>query len=250
MSRKILFVLFLSVSFVLAGEAAGQASADRDEFAAASARLTPEEVGDADSFGRNMKWLGLVAASVALSGDCSGFPTPDTCVTLNPAPAVTTFDLPDLSSITLPRRSSDSLLCHWQTPIVFYQMNNATGIDQLGQFRALPVYRFESEVLEDPSLVDPGTGLPLNGTIEIALSSIFEFGTLAPGETQSKQITFTRTCIAGMISRRSLELNYGLSASQARNFFRQPITIRMGIRGQASMVDSASIYFGTRFVGD
>lgn len=218
-----------------------------------TAAVTKEEVGDADSFGRNVKWLGLVAGSIQLDTDCT--PPPDSppnpnCVTVAAAPGFTPFSVPDIASITLPARSSRTLLCHWQTPIVSYFANNSTGASQSLQLTARPTYRIESEVLDEPGLVDPNTGLPYNGVIETSLSAINQSRTLGDGEFESELITGARMCIASIISRDALIGVYGLTPNQATRFFRRPITITMGITGSSRMVEGASIYFGTRFVGD
>lgn len=215
--------------------------------------VTPEEVGDADSFGNKVKWLGLMAGSIVLTNDCTpapGDPVNPFCVTLNPAPAFTSFNVPNIASITLPARSSQSLLCHWQTPIVNYFAANNTGSPQMFQLRATPTYRIESEVLSESGLVDPGTGLPYGGVIQSGLTAIVKSRTLANAEVESEFISGARVCIGTMISKSALINNYGLSEDQARRFFRRPITITMGISGQARLVENASLYFGTRFVGD
>ena len=210
---------------------------------------TDAEVGDADSFGRRMLWLGVVDASVTLLPDCSG-DTSGTCVTLNPAPAQTTFRINDLGTLALPKKSSNSLLCHWQTPIVYYNAVNNTGSTQYLQFQAYPIYRIQSPVLDDPTLIDPSTGLPFNGQIELPLTSFAKFATIADGSYESEQFTGTRMCIGALVTRKSLQLNYGLTPAQAKQFFNKPITIHVDIGGTAQMIESASIYFGTRFVGD
>mgnify|MGYP001382686605 CR=1 FL=1 len=220
---------------------------------ALAAPLTAEQVGDPDSFGRNVKWLGLVSAFLSLQEDCTpppGEPPNPACITLNPAPAPTNFNIPDLASITLPGRASRSLLCHWQTPIVIYFAANGTGVRQQTRFQVFPVYRIESDVLNDPALLDPGTGLPLGGVIELPLSAINVMQGIEPGEFQRQDFRGTRVCIAGLISKANLLATYGLSEAQVRAFFRNPITISMGLAGQAQMVTVASINFGTRFVGD
>lgn len=214
---------------------------------------TAAEVGDADSFGRSPRWLGLLSGHVNLAADCTpaaGEPADPNCVVLGAAPARTTFRVDDLDVLVLPARSSRSLLCHWQTPVTSYRASNPTGIAESFQFRVTPVYRIESPVLLEPGLVDPGTGLPYNGVIELGLTSMFKFQTLAPGDSSSELLTGTRMCIGGLVSRANLIQSYGLSATQADRFFREPITIRLGISGSARLVDSATINIGTRFVGD
>ncbi len=218
-----------------------------------AAPLTADQVGDPDSFGRNVKWLGLLSAFINLQEDCTpppGEPPDPSCITLNPAPAPTSFDIPDLDSITLPRRASRSLLCHWQTPVAVYLAANDTGVRQQTRFRVFPVYRIQSDVLNDPALIDPGTGLPLGGVIELPLSAINVMQGIEPGEFQREDFRGTRVCIAGLISKANLMGTYGLSEAQVRDFFRNPITISMGLAGQAQMVTAASINFGTRIMGD
>lgn len=232
------------------------ARADRLEKAggvAAAAAPTAAEVGDADSFGKNVKWLGLVSAYVELSPDCTpppGEPGNPNCITLATAPAPTPFNAPNLASITLPGRSSQTLLCHWQTPIVQYGVANYSGAPGNYQFRVTPTYRIESDVLDDPALLNPSTGLPFGGFIDIGLTAINTSGTIGNGENFYTTETGTRMCIGSIISKDNLINQYGLTPQQAKRFFRRPITITVGLTGTARMVEYASINFGTRFVGD
>lgn len=252
--RSLLSLLILSC---LAGTAHAKPPSHAEDAAAskamAAAAVTADEVGDADSFGRNVKWLGLVAGSIRLAADCTpapGDPPDESCVPLSAAPGQTAFDVPDIDSITLPARSSRSLLCHWQTPIVYYSASNNTGSPQNFTLRAQPVYRIESEVLDEPGLLNPGTGLPYGGEMELPLTAIYKAGSRDPGEYEFEIITGARMCIGSLVSLSSLVSTHGLTPAQARRFFRRPITIHLGISGQAQLVDDAQIYFGTRFVGD
>ena len=218
------------------------------------AELTDAEVGDAASFGRTATWLGLTSGFIELDTDCSpvnpGDPPRANCVLLNPAPAITSFDRADLDVITLPGRSTKSLICHWQTPVANVFWQNTTPSDGNARISIRPYYRIESEVLADPTLVNPLTGLPFAGGFEQSLTAINEAQTLAPGHSQSRLYTFTRTCIGGMLSRNFLVQSLGLSEAQATQFFRKPITIRAGLRGNAQLVQFASINVGTRYLGD
>ena len=73
-----------------------------------TAARPPGDVGDPDSFGRNVQWLGLADGEVDLLDDCTG----DTfaCQPLAAAPGVTNFTFEDLGHITLPPRAAHSLL--------------------------------------------------------------------------------------------------------------------------------------------
>ncbi|ODS63661.1 MAG: hypothetical protein ABS41_04880 [Arenimonas sp. SCN 70-307] len=266
MFRSTLFLAFaasLAAGSALADEfqsppaAESLAKARQAQLAAArggvstAAAPTVEEVGDADSFGRGVKWLGLMSGFAFLSTDCTpppGEPADPNCVQLNPAPGFTTFVVPDVAAITLPGKSAESLLCHSQTPVTSVVYANNTGARQQYRFQLLASYRIESEVLQ--GLNDPNTGDPYNGAIEIGIGNLVDSGYLEPGDNFVKQYTQTRACIGGMVSRRALVDAYGLTAAQARQFFRKPITLRMTIRGNARMVDAASINVGTRVTGD
>ncbi len=233
--------------------AAGRAALKAERLAdpaAAKAAPTAAEVGDADSFGRNVHWMGLLSGYIYLQPDCvvPGEPADPRCITLNPEPAFTSFDAPDLATITLPGKSTNSLICHWQTPIVSVGFANFTAASEQYRFQAYPVYRIESEVLQ--GLSDPFSGDPYNGAIELPLGAINVSGSIDPGEYNIEQFTFTRSCIGGLVSKQSLVNAYGLTEQQARQFFKKPITITMSIRGNARMVDAANINFGTRFTGD
>ena len=238
--------------------AAGKVAAARADRAAKTgaatlAAVTTEEVGDADSFGRPVKWLGLLSGYVLLSTDCTpapGEPADPNCITLNPAPASTVFNAVDVASITLPGKSSESLLCHWQTPLVSYSAFNQTLGPQTFNFRATPRYRIQSEVLNDPSLIDPTTGVPFAGSFEVVLTAFNQTRSMEPGEFESETLSGARLCIGGLVSKASLVGQYGLSQAQARQFFRKPITLTMSISGQARMVEGASLNFGTRITGD
>lgn len=238
------------VEDTLAAGRAALKSARLADPAAAKAAPTAAEVGDADSFGRSVNWLGLLSGFTYLQTDCAvpGEPVDPRCIQLNPAPGFTSFEAPDLAAITLPGKSTKSLICHWQTPIVSVGFANLTAATEQYRFQAFPVYRIESEVLQ--GLSDPNTGTPYNGAIELGLSAINVSGSIDPGEYNVEQFTFTRMCIGGLVSKQSLVNAYGLTEQQAKQFFKKPITITMSIRGSARMVDAANINFGTRFAGD
>lgn len=221
---------------------------------ASAAELTDEQVGDAASFAQPVKWLGLVSGFVELDTDCSPATPTDpprtNCVVLNAAPAITSFDRPDLDKITLPGKSAKSLLCHWQTPIASVFWQNTTAATGNARISIRPYYRIESEVLADPTLINPQTGLPFAGGFESSLTAVNESQPLDPGQTQNRFYTFTRACIGGLVSRNFLTQSLGLSETQAAQVFRKPITIRAGVRGNVQLVQFATINVGTRFVGD
>ncbi|SFL18179.1 hypothetical protein [Lysobacter sp. cf310] len=217
----------------------------------AGAAVTDEDVGDSDSFGRNLRWLGLADMAVELTDTCPGTDPDAGCQVLNPAPAFTSFAFEDLGHITLPGKSTQSLLCYWFSPVLTVRYANPTANPVLARFRYSPTLTIENPVLATPGLIDPTTGLPFNGKLLTGMTSseMFEVP-LAAGVAFTERSRDSAVCIAGFISRKSLADTYGLSDAQIKEFFKKPTTVRMNISGNAQYVESASLYFGLRIIGD
>lgn len=215
--------------------------------------VTIETVGDPYSFGRAQTYLGVAQTNtVVLQADCTGFP-PDggVCIETLPAPAATTVDETELATIELPGRSSRSILCFTFTPFATWQWANDTGVQQTARMFLRPAVRVESEVLDDPSLIDPSTGLPFNGVLlDSNITTFVQARTIDPGETDLQFHTTTRTCTGGLVNERALREGYGLSDSVIRDFFRNPITVTFGVRGSVAMVTDATYSVGVRLYGD
>ena len=214
------------------------------------------EVGDPDSFGRNVRFIGtLQSGTVTLANDCTPDPSfppgpDDHCQVLNAAPSSTAFTIPDVGRVVIPGKSAHSVFCHWQTPFVVYQFSNFTGAYQPNaRFIVTPSYTIQNPVLNDPALIDPATGLPFGGQFEIALSGIRHSRSLQPGELQTERENATRVCLGGMVSKQML-VGMGLTSAQADKFFKKDTVVTMNLQGSASMVEFASIIYGVRFVGD
>lgn len=217
------------------------------------AGVTAETVGDPYSFGREKTYLGVAQTRpVTMTTDCTGHPPEGgPCIVLNPAPASTLVDEIDLAVIELPRRSTHSLLCFTFTPFASWNWANTTGSPQAAEMMLRPRVRIESEVLEDPSLIDPGTGLPFNGVLlDSTITTFLQSRTLNPGETDSQYRSMTRSCTAGLVNISYLRDSYGLSDAVIRQFFRKPITVSFGAGGHVSMVDYAHYSVGIRLYGD
>jgi hypothetical protein len=254
----------------ITGVAVAQSGPDRDAFRAdvkalraelrATAMAKPPAPGgtDTDSFGRNVVFDGLLQSGrVSFQTDCTPDPASplgpdDRCVVPNPAPGSTSFDLPDLGRLTVSARSAHSLLCHWLTPIAYYRLENSDPVPEHdATFRLAPYVVVESLVLDDPSLIDPTTGLPFEGQLVASFAATYwEQRTLGPGQTFTRQFSETRVCIEGFVNKASLMGVYGLTEAQATAVFRNPITLRFGLRGSVALVTEASVPYGLRVVGD
>ncbi len=212
---------------------------------------TREEVGDVESFGRPLKWLGVTQANVYLSRDCAAPQHHDgNCE--QTAPAYTQFSFQDVGeSITLPGNAAHSLLCHWLSPMLAIDYENPGTQPVTASLSYSPKLRIESEVLLDPGLVDPNTGRPFNGSLLTPMSSSEYLSTIVlGGEQQFDLQRDTNTCIAGFLTRRQLVESYGLTEAQAAQVFRKPLKISIQVEGQAAFVAEAQLAFGLRVVGD
>jgi len=264
MKLKLIVTAMIAGGLIASAWAKGPVRHDNREFkremAAAKQEAAPppaDTTGDADSFGRNVKFIGLMASGViTLATDCTPDPNfppdvEDHCFVLNAQPAVTSFSIADAARMVIPAKSSNSMFCHWQTPVAIYAYNNATGSYMPNaRILATPSYKFQNAVLNDPSLIDPNTGLPFNGSFTVSLAGIRHARGLQPGDYQVERDTETRSCIGGLVSKRALKEAYGLTDAQATNFFKNDTAITMSISGNVQGMDFASIIYGTRFVGD
>jgi len=208
-----------------------------------------DDTGDPDSFGRSLQWLGLADGEVDLLDDCTG----DTfaCQPLVAPPGETSFSFTDLGHITLPARAAHSLLCYWFSPFLNIGYGNDSASPVVAHLAYTPTVTIENPVLDDPSLIDPTTGLPFGGQLLTGMTSSQHFDVPLPAATHITERTRdSAVCIAGLISRSTLMQLYGLSDAQARDFFRHAMTLRLNVDGNAQYVDSATLYFGWRIVGD
>jgi len=217
--------------------------------------ITVETVGDPDSFGRKKTYLGMTTTRpVTIREDCSTYPPePEygSCIETPPAPDTLTVDETDLAVIELPKKATKSLLCFTFTPFATWEWYNDTGIQQTAQMRLRPTFRIESEVLEDPALIDPGTGLPFDGVlIESSVSTFHQMRSLDPDEYDYQSRSTTRSCTAGLVNRRMLSSSFELPDHVIDDFFKKPITVSFGVAGYVSMVTGANYRVGIRLHGD
>jgi hypothetical protein len=220
--------------------------------ATAAAALTVDDVGDPDSFGRNVTWLGLAQTlAVTVLDDCSASdPTVERCLVANPAPAPTTFNEDGLATMNLPAKATKSLICFALTPFIQVQWENFLAAPAQARFSGNALITIDNEVLDDPALINPDTGLPFGGVMTLALSTLTDLHTLQPGETDFKSYQTSRSCIAGLVSKRSLVEGFGFTETQATQFFKKPMTITFGARGTFALSSFASYFYGIRLYGD
>lgn len=218
----------------------------------AAAGVAAADVGDADSFGRNAHFLGVAVSGFVQVAPPGGCPPPDPnfpddrCVEANPNAAI---DAKDVGRIRLPAKASNSLLCHSITSIPAWEFSNQTAGAVRASFQFISGVTIENEVLNDPALIDPNTGLPFNGSLEIAFAVVTDRQTVQPGDRVTRRQTNTRFCLGGLVSKAGL-VEMGLTPAQADAFFKKPMTLRLNVTLRTSFVDNGVAVFGLRLFGD
>jgi len=213
---------------------------------------TVDEVGDPDSFGRDVTYLGLGSIPpFYLQPDCTDeLAAGVQCQVPLPPPSFTEFSVLESDSIQLPARASNSLLCFAITPSVNRRFQNNLTTNEQAMLLTRALISIESPVLENPNLINPDTGLPFNGRITFGFITNSENRSLAPGGFDSQVTVLTRSCQGALVSKRALIGTYGLTQSQANSFFNNRITVRLGMSGAARMVESLIHGYGIRLYGD
>ncbi len=215
--------------------------------------VTEETVGDPYSFGANMIYLGVAQTeSVDLQEDCSAYP-PDAgrCIETNPAPASTSVDEAGLATIVLPGKSTKTILCFTVTPFATWEWFNPTASQQNAAMTLSPTVRIESEALLDPSLINPVTGAPFNGAIDVGpIRTFYQIRSLDPNEYDFQRQVMTRSCTAGVVNEGALRDSYGLTDAVIKQFFKNEITVSFGVGGNVSLTTFVNYTVGIRLYGD
>lgn len=213
---------------------------------------TADDVGDLDSFGRNVRWLGQKSEAFAVAVDCADWLAEDPagrCQQVSDPGATTSYQFTDILRFNLPANASNSMFCYLLSPGFQAYFTSNTGTNAVvGNLTYSISATVENPVLA--TLVDPATGAPFNGAFTVGPLAFEVFQTaLVPQfpltTTQRKSVA----CNAG-ISKRLLTETYGLTQAQASSFFANPTTIRLNVAGRARFVDRATFSVGVRLLGD
>lgn len=229
---------------------------------AANLRAAPPtnaDVGDADTFGHNAQYMGVASGFVQLMAACPApTPTPTPpfnpndiqCFNLNPAPGTTSFSAVDIARIKLPKKATRNIIYPVVNVFVNYQLQNTSGSPQPSCLFAFTTHlTIESDALNDPSIIDPGTGLPAAGKFTFQFPYIFrDDRSMQDGDRARRRETLVRVGNAGI--NRQFLIASGMTDAQVDNLFKSAITIRMNIDGTARFVTDANLTGNLRLFGD
>jgi len=233
---------------------------------AAFAGPTPsvDDVGDADSFGANAHFLGAASGFLQLDAVCAPSPTPSAspssspatttqCFVIDPAPGnLTSFNAPNICRINLPANAAKDVIYPVMTFFTNYQLQNPNAAQvPNARFSYSATITMFSTVLNDPTIIDPNTGLPANGSLTFVFSPdrFTVDRSLEANERARNGLDYSRAANAG-ISKYSLINTFGLTQHQADDLFKKPMTLRVDVTGNARYVTDGAVTFNMRLFGD
>ena len=225
---------------------------------------TVGDVGDVDSFQKNARFLGAASGFLTLSPSCTPTPPPatspspspantDQCYNLDPTPGnLTVFSAPNIARINLPGGAAHDVIYPVLTFFTNYQLQNPTAAQvPNARFLYSATLTIYSAVLNDPTIIDPNTGLPAGGALTFVFSpDRFEVDRSLEGNERARtRLDYTRAANAG-IEKAALISAGTLTQHQADDLFNKPMTVRMDVTGQARYVTDANVTFNMRLFGD
>jgi hypothetical protein len=213
------------------------------------------DVGEAESFGHAALYMGAMSGAFNWSPNPCGGPPPvpgDTsqCFQLNPAPAQTTATAEDVSRIKLPKKATRTIIYPAMNFFVTYELENTTGVDQpQGEFFFRSSLDIESDVLLDPSIIDPSTGLPAAGKLRGLFTYTYrDDRSMRAGDRQRQQMTLVRVGNAGLT--KASFVAGGLTQAQADSLFASQITVHLNFTTRAKLLKDAMVTGNVRLFGD
>jgi hypothetical protein len=220
----------------------------------ANAQITDADVGDAASFGKEVRFFGTASLvgtvylhKTCLPADITLEPN-DKCLIINSTTNSVVFDLRDLGRITFPENTFQNVIYPQSKNFLNYELINTGTINKTGFYNYRPYITFESAVLNDLSLINPNTGQPFAGKIDINLSGYRTFrSTLVPGGNFSNLDSYS---IHSSFTKKSFVDSYGLSSATVDKIFQNKIVIRLNIKGSATLINTGYVFYNVRFLGN
>ena len=246
-----------------------EATEMKKEMANAAASLLPADFNDTASFGKNAKFLGsLYAGSLYVYRSCDPqilldelqltLAADDHCIVHNSTTPMTTTSVFDpVWQITIPANSVDN--------VIYPMLNNNVGYDAFASagsptangygagfafFRFTPVVTIESAALNDPTAIDPTSGLPMNGSYTASLPGTRVRSFLVRDDDFISD-NDSYASVAGRGFSRVYFASLGLPPSVINHLFKKSMTLKFGIRADVNGPAQQAFYSYTfRLIGN
>jgi hypothetical protein len=231
----------------------------REAKSQAAAAASPADFSDPDSFGKNVKFLGSAyAGTLYIYKSCDpqilhdelgvDLAPDDMCAVHSTATPMQTTDVLDsVWQITIPGRTVDN--------VIYPMLNHGGGYNifdtssGLSQIVYVPRVTIVSNALNDPAAVYPD-GTPMNGSFTTSLAGsqvrVFDY---TAGQFMSDATS--RASVSGRGFSRSYFASLGLPPNVINQLFRQPMTLKFGIRARISgPLQDAAFFYTVRLLGN
>jgi hypothetical protein len=217
--------------------------------------VSAADVGEPDSFGKNAVFLGIATSGVVIIDptcnpvDIGTLGPDDHCISpdANGIVPVTTFN--DIGRITIPGKSVSNIIYAIANNTAAFDLFNSSATTQLGRISYVPSVTIVSDALNDPSLIDPTTGNPFNGSFTTSgLGTLTTSKTLPSAATEFQTNSYTRANTLGFS--RTFFASLGLPSAVIDQLYKKPVTIRLNIRVSSRFVDSGTFAYTIRFLGN
>ena len=217
--------------------------------------VSAADVGEPDSFGKNAQFLGIATSGIVIidptcnPADIGPLGPDDRCVSPDASGNVPLQTFNDIGRINLPGKSVSNIIYAIANHTAVFSIFNPNATTQVGRVSYVPSVTIVSDALNDPSLIDPTTGLPFNGSFTTTgigslttSKSMAGFGNefQANSYTRANTVGFSRTFFAAL----------GLSNQVIDQLYKKPITIKLNIRVSSRFVDSGTFAYSIRFLGN
>ena len=227
---------------------------------AVSAAVSPADVGEVDSFDKNVKFMGI-ASSGAIYVYSSCDPTvllndlgltlgvDDRCLAVTNPAVTTTAIFDNVARINLPARANSNILYMINNHSINWQFQNPAVSNVSALMSYSPRITIESVALNDPAAINPDTGLPMNGSYTTTGNGSRSISqTLVQSEFDNFVESYSRANTAGLS--RTFFAALGLPNNVIDELYRKPMTIRLGARVSVRHVTFGQYFYTARFLGN
>lgn len=221
--------------------------------------VTVSEVGEVESFNKNARFLGVAQSGFAtiyttcdpaiLLADLGLTLGPDDRCLAIPAGSSANATFEDMARITIPGRTVSNIIYMMNNHTINWEFLNDTAAASFASMSYAPRITFESVALNDPAAIDPVTGLPMNGKFSTTGNgSKFQSGTIAASSSTTFVDSYSRANTLGFS--REYFRQIGLPESVINNIYRNPVTIRLGMRLSGRSIPFGQFIYTARFFGN
>ncbi len=221
--------------------------------------ISAADVGEPDSFGGNVKFLGTAATGfvivyhscdpAVLQAELNYVLRPDDrCLAVPPGLPVTTH-FNDIGRINLPKNAAANVIYTIQQNLMHFRVHNPNSNQVLSTVVLMPSLTIVSDALNDPTAINPNTGMPFNGSMTVVTSQKFMGKTYEAFAQETVNDRYTTSAVRGFA--RSFFADLGLPQNVINELYKKPMTIKLNLRVTAnSFVTYGYFSYGVRFLGN